>query len=29
MPNRTKPRRVDIFIDWLIDLYSTQLTEQS
>jgi len=29
MPNRTRPRRVDIFIDWLIDLYSTQLTEQS
>jgi LysR family transcriptional regulator for bpeEF and oprC len=22
MPNRTKPRRVDIFIDWLVDLYS-------
>jgi LysR family transcriptional regulator for bpeEF and oprC len=29
MPNRTRPRRVDIFIDWLIDLYSTQLTEQN
>jgi LysR family transcriptional regulator for bpeEF and oprC len=29
MPNRTRPRRVDIFIDWLIDLYSTQLTRQS
>jgi LysR family transcriptional regulator for bpeEF and oprC len=27
MPNRTRPRRVDIFIDWLIDLYSTRLTE--
>ena len=25
MPNRTRPRRVDIFIDWLIDLYSIQL----
>jgi LysR family transcriptional regulator for bpeEF and oprC len=29
MPNRTRPRRVDIFIDWLIDLYSTQLADQS
>jgi len=29
MPNRTRPRRVDIFIDWLIDLYSTQLTEEN
>lgn len=29
MPNRTKPRRVDIFIDWLIDLYSIQLADQS
>jgi LysR family transcriptional regulator, regulator for bpeEF and oprC len=29
MPNRTRPRRVDIFIDWLIDLYSTRLNEQS
>ncbi|WP_168793425.1 LysR family transcriptional regulator [Paraburkholderia aromaticivorans] len=28
MPNRTKPRRVDIFIDWLIDLYSNQLADQ-
>lgn len=29
MPNRTRPRRVDIFIDWLMDLYSTQLGERS
>jgi LysR family transcriptional regulator, regulator for bpeEF and oprC len=29
MPNRTRPKRVDIFIDWLVDLYSTRLTEQS
>lgn len=29
IPNRTWPRRVDIFIDWLIDLYSTHLIEQS
>lgn len=29
MPNQTRPRRVDIFIDWLVDLYSTRLTEQS
>jgi len=28
-PNRTRPRRVDIFIDWLIGLYSTPLTGQS
>lgn len=28
MPNRTKPRRVDIFIDWLIGLYSNQLAGQ-
>ncbi|MFM0341479.1 LysR family transcriptional regulator [Paraburkholderia fungorum] len=27
MPNRTRPRRVDIFIDWLIDLYSVQLAD--
>jgi LysR family transcriptional regulator for bpeEF and oprC len=27
--NRTRPRRVDIFMGWLMDLYSTQLTEQS
>jgi LysR family transcriptional regulator for bpeEF and oprC len=27
VPNRTRPRRVDIFIDWLIALYSAQLTE--
>ncbi|MDN7183047.1 LysR substrate-binding domain-containing protein [Caballeronia sp. SEWSISQ10-4 2] len=29
MPNRTKPRRVDIFIDWLIDSYSIHLADQS
>jgi LysR family transcriptional regulator for bpeEF and oprC len=29
MPNRTRPKRVDMFIDWLIDLYSTHLTGQS
>jgi LysR family transcriptional regulator for bpeEF and oprC len=29
MPNRTRPRRVDIFIDWLVDLYSTQMAGQS
>ena len=28
MPNRTKPRRVDVFIDWLIGLYSGQLADQ-
>lgn len=27
MPNRTRPRRVDIFIEWLMKLYSTQLAE--
>ncbi|ASV96888.1 LysR family transcriptional regulator [Paraburkholderia aromaticivorans] len=29
VPNRTRPRRVDIFIDWLVDLYSIQLADQS
>ena len=29
MPNRTRPRRVDIFIEWLIALYSTQLAQES
>ncbi len=29
MPNRTKPKRVDIFIDWLVDLYSSHLADQS
>lgn len=28
MPNRTRPKRVDIFIDWLMEMYSTQLVEQ-
>ena len=29
MPNRTKPKRVDIFIDWLVDLYSVHLADQN
>lgn len=29
MPNRTKPKRVDIFIDWLVDLYSVHLADES
>ncbi|MFM0133079.1 LysR family transcriptional regulator [Paraburkholderia sediminicola] len=29
MPNRTRPKRVDIFIDWLVDLYSIYLADQS
>jgi LysR family transcriptional regulator for bpeEF and oprC len=29
MPNRTRPKRVDLFIDWLVDLYSTRLGGQS
>jgi LysR family transcriptional regulator for bpeEF and oprC len=28
MPNRTKPKRVDIFIDWLVDMYSMHLADQ-
>ncbi|MFD1561848.1 LysR family transcriptional regulator [Paraburkholderia silviterrae] len=27
LPNRTKPKRVDIFIDWLVDLYSAHLAD--
>jgi Transcriptional regulator len=29
MPNRTRPKRVDIFIDWLVDLYSVHLADSS
>jgi LysR family transcriptional regulator for bpeEF and oprC len=29
MPNRTRPKRVDTFIDWLVDLYSIYLADQS
>ena len=29
MPNRTRPKRVDIFIDWLVDVYSVHLADQS
>jgi hypothetical protein len=29
MPNRTRPKRVDVFIDWLVDLYSTRLAGQT
>jgi LysR family transcriptional regulator for bpeEF and oprC len=28
MPNRTKPKRVDIFIDWLINLYAVHRVDQ-
>ena len=29
VPNRTRPKRVDIFIDWLVDLYSIHRADQS